>query len=282
MKGQKNRQKMIYNVLAVAVFGVLLLLFHEEKLPWYRNQIDIIVMGDSIVGAYREETSVTNLMEEMLGEPVYNGALGGTCCSYTSTGEQLSYTNDAMNLAGLSQAIYADDFRPQLNARIRSNATEYFFSIMIDFSLFEYENMDVVFLSYGMNDYHAAVPYDNPENAYDPYTFQGALRYSVKNIREAYPNLRIIMVTPTYSWYLAEGLTCEEYDTGNGVLEDYVEAQLAVAEELDLEVIDLYHDFYSHDSFEEWQNYTVDGLHPNETGRRMIAEKLATYLKENP
>ena len=25
-----------------------------------------------------------------------------------------------------------------------------------------------------------------------------------------------------------------------------------------------------------------DGLHPNETGRRMIAEKLSSYLQENP
>ncbi len=279
---KKNKQEIIYSILAVVFFAILLVVFRREETTWYTDTVEIAVFGDSLIGEYRDEDSVTELMEEILGKKVYNGALGGTCYCYTDTTGRRSYTKDALNLAGLSQAIYADDFRPQLNARIRDSATEYFYGVIEDISWLEYEKMDVLFLAYGMNDYHAAVPFDNQENPYDPYTLKGSIRHSVRNIKEAYPDLRIILVTPTYSWYHAQGLTCENYDTGNGVLEDYVAALTEVTEELDLEIIDLYHDFYRHDTFDDWQIYTNDGLHPNETGRRMIAEKLSSYLQENP
>ena len=32
----------------------------------------------------------------------------------------------------------------------------------------------------------------------------------------------------------------------------------------------------------EKDSHTVDGVHPNENGRRMIAERIAAYLEENP
>lgn len=280
MKEKKAKAKIVYGICAVVLFSLLLLAFRREQIPWFTDPVAIVVFGDSIMGEYREETSVTALMEEILGKKVFNGGLGGTCYSYTEAPERLAYNKDILNMAGLSKAICADDFRPQLTAGIKESATDYFANTVEDISLLEYENVEVVFLAHGMNDYHAAVPFDNSEDKYDSYTFKGAMRTSVKNLKEAYPNLRIILVTPTYSWYTATGLTCENYDTGRGYLEDYVEAQLELAEELDLEIIDLYHDFYIHDSYEDWQLYTNDGLHPNETGRRMIAEKLAGYLLE--
>ncbi len=88
------------------------------------------------------------------------------------------------------------------------------------------------------------------------------------------------MVTPTYSWYLQKELTCENYDTGNGFLDDYVDAQLRTAEELQLEIIDLYHDFFFFLKYSDWEKFTRDGIHPNEKGRKKIAKKIAEYLKE--
>ncbi len=63
-------------------------------------------------------------------------------------------------------------------------------------------------------------------------------------------------------------------------MEKYVEATLKTAEGLDVESIDLYHDFYSHEEWEDWQRYTKDGVHPNDMGRTMIAQRLAEYLQQ--
>ena len=74
-------------------------------------------------------------------------------------------------------------------------------------------------------------------------------------------------------------LTCEEMDNGGGFLEDYVNAQLRLAEELDVEAVDLYHDFFPHESWEDWEQSMMDGLHPNEAGRERIAQKIADVLR---
>ena len=79
---------------------------------------------------------------------------------------------------------------------------------------------------------------------------------------------------------MAERTTCETEDFGGGPLEDYVNAEIALARELDLEVIDLYHDFFPHEEWEDWRLYSKDGLHPNEAGREKIVLEIAEYLKE--
>ena len=90
--------------------------------------------------------------------------------------------------------------------------------------------------------------------------------------------MRIVLVTPTYTWYLASGETCEEYNVGSGVQEDYINAEMELAQELGIEVIDVYHDVYPHEEWEDWRLYTVDGFHPNEAGRELLAGIIAEYL----
>ena len=86
------------------------------------------------------------------------------------------------------------------------------------------------------------------------------------------------MVSPIYTWYTAKGTTCQEEDQGGGVLEVYVEALERAAGELELEFIDMYHDLYPHEEWEDWKRYTRDGMHLNEAGRRLMAEKIAREL----
>lgn len=277
MKNNISKQTIAYSVIAVICFLGLLFGNSAPKEP-KEEKAEIIIFGDSTIGGCRDETSVTALMSNYLEKPVCNVALGGTCYSYIDRDMRLAYTKDYFNMVGLSQALYTGDFRLQEHARIRENATEYFEDVIYELSILDFSATDTIILVYGVNDYHAAVELSNPEDLYDPYTFMGAIRSSVKHLREAAPQSRIILVTPTYSWYPSTGLTCEEYDTGNGVLESYVNAEIALAEELGLEVIDLYHDLYAHEKYEDWQTYTIDGLHPNETGRTLIAHALADYL----
>ena len=90
--------------------------------------------------------------------------------------------------------------------------------------------------------------------------------------------MRIILMTQTYTWLRQTGDTCEEYDAGYGNQEAYIQAEIEIAEELGLELIDLYHDLFPHDSWEDWELYTTDGMHPNEAGRVMLAEVIVEYL----
>ena len=57
-----------------------------------------------------------------------------------------------------------------------------------------------------------------------------------------------------------------------------MEAELRLAGELGIEAIDVYHDFFPHERWEDKDLYSRDGLHPNEAGRVKLAEKIAEEL----
>jgi len=61
-----------------------------------------------------------------------------------------------------------------------------------------------------------------------------------------------------------------------------VNAEIAAAEELGIEIIDIYHDLYPHEEWEDWMLYSVDGLHPNEAGRVLLAQVITDYFRNHP
>jgi lysophospholipase L1-like esterase len=286
MKKIKDKKTIIYSIAALLLFILIFAVCFGKSfmtdISGNRNKSTdyrIVIFGDSIIGECRDDTSVTGIMEEILSEPVFNAALGGTCMSRTENDKRLAYTKDCLNMVSLSQAIYADDFRVQINARIKEGATDYFNETISEIANVDFKSVDTVFIEHGLNDYHAMTPLDNPDNLYDDCTFAGAIRSSVRNLKAVNPAVNIVLVTPTYTWYREQELTCEEYNPGGGILRDYVEKEMEVADELGIDIIDLYSNLYSRDVWDDWERYTNDGLHPNETGRRLIAEELCSYLK---
>lgn len=281
--GWKN-DKGIYWVCSLFLFGLLFGVTYQDRTTAQEPETArIVLFGDSIMGECRDETSVSALLSEQLGETVFNGALGGTCMGRQDESRRLAFTKDSMSMQSLSQSIVTDDFGVQQTVRIRENATEYFDRTIDALDRMDFYDVDILFISHGINDYHAGIPIDNEEDPYDVYTFNGALRSVIGSIQKKYPHIRIILITPLYSWYpyheIPE-LTCEEYDLGGGILEDYVEAEILTARSMGVEIIDLYHDFLPHEQWSDWEKYSRDGLHPNEAGRSLIAARIYEYLTD--
>lgn len=242
----------------------------------------IVFLGDSIIGQVRDETSVTALLEERLEIQVFNGAMGGTGMSRKDMQKKMSSSEDSLSMAALASAIGYGDFGVQKTVQLNNPGTEYFGETIDGLEKIDFSQVEILFIEHGVNDYNAGVPIYNAQNPWDTYSYAGALRTSLRILTERFPELRIILVTPTYSWFLANEQTCEQWYSGYGYLEDYVEAQKHIAGEFGIELIDNYSSLYSHESWDDWQQYTIDGLHPNEEGRRLIADSIAQYLKENP
>lgn len=282
MKEKTGKQVTIaYGIIAFFCFVLLYgVTFQDTGKMQEKNGCDIVVLGDSIPGQVRDATSMPVLLEELTGKSVFNGALGGTCMSRTGGSDYADAVTDSLSVVSLSQAIVTQDFGEQQPIRSRESAKDYFDVTIDSLCTVDFEQVEILLIESGVNDYHAGTTIYPGQNAYDPYTYVGALRSVIRSIRETYPNVRIILVTPTYTWYREKNLTCEEYNLGGGVLEQYVEAEEAVAKEMGVEWIDLYHDFYPHENWEDWELYTKDGLHPNEAGRALIAGQIADYLKK--
>lgn len=279
MDKQKKKRKIIYGAISVLVFGILFpVTFRSRAERGDVLQVQIVAFGDSVFGLIRDETAVPQQVQDLTGQSVYNAAFGGTCLARTDSDRRMDYASGSLSFVGLAKAVRAGDFGVQQALRVRESNTEYFAEVIDGLEAVDFAQVETVLIQQGLNDYHAGTPIENRNDPYDEYSFLGALRTAVEALRKKNPEVRIVLITPTYTWYTATGLTCEEADQGGGVLEAYVEAELRAGEELGIEVVDVYHDFYPHESWDDMNLYTSDGLHPNEEGRKKLAERIAEKL----
>lgn len=286
----KNAKRHIWRQRAVAM-GVSVLLFlgilgsslyiKNWRLLSGQTTYPIVCLGDSILGMVRDHTSITSLLEQELGNAVFNGAMGGTSMSRMQEDRSLSFQKDGLSMAALSLAIGYQDFGVQKTIRIQEAGTEYFTDMLREMEQIDFSQVQILIIEHGINDYNAGVPIYREEDPYDPYSFTGALRLAITTLQKQYPDLKIYLLTPTYCWFLALEETCEEWNSGYGVLKDYVDAEKQVAGELGVEVIDVYLNGYSHENWEDWKLYTIDGLHPNEEGRKLIAQRVAQAIQKD-
>ena len=273
-------KQIVYVVLAVILLGVLWIIPNvsgRQKAEEY----DMVCLGDSMLAPVKNMYGIVDMLKDELKQPIYNGALGGTCLSRGDRERRLANANDNMSMVALAEAIAYSDFGPQQAAVIKENGTDYFEATIDSLSKIDFRKVKVLLIEHGTNDYNSGVPLVNAEDPDDIYTFTGALRKTIQLIQEKLPDTRIILVTPTYCWFPGLGYTCETWKPAGATLADFVEAEKQIAKELGVEVIDHY-PLFSHDSEEDCYKYTVDGLHATKLGRQLIADSIIQYLLENP
>lgn len=243
---------------------------------------EVVIFGDSIFAPVEDWRTVGERLQERSGLTVLSGAFGGTCLARQNVRDAMDFDRDWLSLAVLARSAASEDFAVQQSVRSAEPATWYFEETVDELDRVDFDDVKVLILAFGINDYHSAVPVEDPEAPMEETTYAGALRTVIELLRERYPDLRLLLVTPTYSWYPDRGMTCEEFDPGAGFLRDYVEKELEIARECGVEILDLYHDFYPHENLGDWTVYTRDGVHPNEAGMEKIAAAIADHLEENP
>lgn len=268
-----------FALLCFCAATVLLICLTEKKKD---NSPELVVLGDSIFTQTQDLVSVNERIQGRSGLTVLGGNFGGTCMARQNVQNRMDFDRDTFSMAVLARAVVSEDFSAQQSVRQSGPATYYFEETVDKLDQVDFDRVKILLIAFGVNDYHCGVPVEDAEDPMRETTYAGALRTVIGLLQNRYPGLRILLVTPTYSWYPSEGISCEEYNLGGGILEDYVEKELEVARECGVEILDLYHDFYPHGTLDDWKQYTRDGIHPNEAGMEKIASAIADYLEENP
>ncbi len=145
---------------------------------------------------------------------------------------------------------------------------------------------DLIFVYGGVNDYiHGDAPLGQPTDK-TPTTFYGALEYLLTTLKENYPSSRLAFATPAHCF--REGYTDSQpsNDERKGSADNkyplyvYVEAIKEKCLEHNVPVLDMFNDFEINvNNKAQREKYTTDGLHFNEAGHKLLAERIKKFLK---
>ena len=221
--------------------------------------IKIVVFGDSIWDEGRGTDGISEQIMEKLDVEIYNCAIGGTTAAVTGESTQW-YDWKSRSFNGMmyiaNDVVSADQIIPDADA--------YDVITKVDF-----DEVDYVIVSYGLNDYFLDIPI-YPQAYYDTTSYVGALRHGIHKLREEYPQLKFILTSPTYcEWFKGE----RQFELGA-----YVEAARSVAQEMEVEFLDMYHALGK--TPDEKMEYLSDGVHLNEEGRQLYAHSVIEFLKQ--
>ena len=219
----------------------------------------IVVFGDSIWNAARGQDGISEYIQEETGAIVYNCAIGGTTAALVE-GENSMEEWDSNCFNGM---IYVA--RNLVSAsKVLGDSVVYDIIKQVDLA-----EMDYVIVSYGLNDFFCDVSI-YPTEYYEITNYVGALRNGITKLKENYPNLKIIVVSPTYTKMFEGERTFE--------IGSYVEAARGVAAEMEVEFLDMFHVLGN--SPESRTQHLGDGVHMSAEGRKVYSQAVIRFLEK--
>lgn len=221
---------------------------------------NIVVFGDSIWNDARGEDGISEYIQEETGATVYNCAIGGTTAALVE-GEN-SMKNWSSNC--FNGMIYVARGLVPAERVLGDNPVVLDIIKQVDFA-----EMDYVIVSYGLNDFFCDVSI-YPKQYTEITNYVGALRNGIIKLKENYPHLKIIVVSPTYT-KMFEGE--KTFEIGN-----YVEAARGVAAEMEVEFLDMFHILGN--NAESRMEHLGDGVHMSAEGRKVYSDAVIHFLKE--
>ena len=237
-----------------------------------QNRLQIVFLGDSILDGYRNETGIAYLTGVYRDADVYNLAMGGTTAAL-STYESAVYEEwNSRCLQGVVHAICGNIDSEILNGYQAGEV----------FPTCDFSNTDYFVIEYGMNDFLSGVPLSDEDDTFDEYTYAGALRIAIQQLRGNFPDATIVLCSPNYAqfWgkdgsYLGDG---NMVNNGGGALVEYHRVCGNVSADMNTLFLNGYEgiglDAYTADE------YLEDGIHLAKKGRRKYAEKLSQIILE--
>ena len=224
------------------------------------SDLCMVFFGDSVFIYNAGSMSIPGVVGSLSGAQVYNCSQGG-----------LSASGDSAEFYNLNGFI--NHFLTQDTAGLPDNV---YLHELMDYIEDSHEGKRHCFvINVGLNDYFSGLPIENPTDAYDTKTYAGALRTGIRSLKEAYPEAVIILLTPTYTGEFSSGR--EVNGDRGGVLTDYVEAAVGVAEDMDVVCMNNYND--SGINADTQEMYLADMTHPNETGSFLLGRQIMNEMK---
>lgn len=205
-----------------------------------------------------------------LGDSITEGA-GASC-------EQNRYVNKVGEILGietLNYGISGTRIAKQKEKSLDPNYDKDFIDRVDEID----STCSFVFVFGGTNDFgHGFAPVGKVDGVdLDPYNFCGAVRCLIKKIEDKFGKGKMCFMLPLRR-YGDENVCGEGNKPAMGTLKDYVEMIKNIAIKYGIDYIDLYNDGIVKPLVYTGDDMTIDGVHPNDKGHLIVANKVCEYI----
>lgn len=242
----------------------------------------IVCFGDSLFHfGDGDGTAIADVVRNVTGATVYSAGFGGTRMSASRTLDTpINIAYDKFDFVNLVDAIVSGDYTAQesVYANLGNNDPVDYKNRIDRLKTIDFTQVDIITFSHATNDWRAGVALDGTTIS----TYKGALSSAITKLQNAYPNIRIVALTPFWrilhdgtaytqnaDTHLVNGKTLLDfkkvlYDVGQGVYH--------------LQVIDVYNLGFN---INNHTLYYMDGTHFQANGRKIAGESMGRQLISN-
>ena len=275
-----------------AMYDLTLPLLDSDYQPVYKSYGEdstILFLGNAPFADDRDsEDNIVNMIHEMTGATVYNCSVSGSyLAALNYTLDTNDYPMDIFNFYWLCQLITGDAVNQRYLDGLTTLGTAAPPEAMDVYNTLkglDYNNVDVIAIMYDASDYLAGHKTTLFSNETDVETFAGNLQAGIELLHAAFPNTRIIVLSPTYAFGIDDSgnyISSDIKDYGNGGLSMYVIWQNQACITTSVTYVD---NLYGTIHEDNASDYLIDNLHLNLDGRKKVAQRFIKALNyfENP
>ena len=249
------------------------------------DDLNILFLGNGQLARDKDsEDNLANIIKRKTGaNKIYNCAIDGSYMSMTNETYKSRFIYDAFSFYMLTTTFTVDN--QKILKWARRDLTESQGSVPADvedalttLSTVDFDELDTICIYYDSSDYQKQqLPFDDA-NSSNVNTYAGALEAGLLLIKETYPHVRIIVMSPTFCYYVDDkGDYYSSYD------ESMVEWPLYVyvIHEQDtcyLNNVSFVDNFYGSIYGEIADDYLIDNVNLNRAGNELLADRFIYAL----
>lgn len=237
----------------------------------------ILCLGDDPFSLDQGPGGLAEQIAAKTGATVYNGSFTGTTMAVQFEDYNDGYILDAFAFVNVAKSLASGNFDLMRTAASYS-FDQAFPQTVSTLESIDMNTLDMICIMYDGSDYINRRPCEDPNHPDNPQTYTGALRSGIQAIQEAWPHIRIVVMSHTFCHNVnAEGNfeNGDRVDLGNGTLSHYLQKELDTTSELGVSFID---NFYGSINEDNYLDYMTDYIHFNDAGRELLATRFAECI----
>lgn len=237
----------------------------------------ILCLGDDPFSLDQGSGGLAEQIAAKTGTTVYNGSFTGTTMAVQFEDYNDGYILDAFAFVNVAKSLASGNFDLMRTAASYS-FDQAFPQTVSTLESIDMNTLDMICIMYDGSDYINKRPCEDPNHPDNPQTYTGALRSGIQAIQEAWPHIRIVVMSHTFCHNVnAEGNfeNGDRVDLGHGTLSHYLQKELDTTSELGVSFID---NFYGSINEDNYLDYMTDYIHFNDAGRELLATRFAECI----